>query len=422
MTKPSRPRVTVAIPLHRSAPFVDVVSANIDRIAGDDVEILVSDRTLCDDALEVLRDRHGHDPRISFLCGTDDPGWVNHYNALLRRAHGGYFMWMPHDDDFPADYVSRLGATLDAHADALLAFGGLRVIDVDGNPVEVSYLPELPIALGRMSRADEAIALLHRWNLGIAFRGLCRRDELLRRRLTIRHTRGDVDADAYWVLAVVCAGPVVFDPECSVNKRLVPGSGSADWPQQRKSALGQFQLIPLIARYLAAARVPLRRSTRILCFVTPWAVQRALVRTPIARRGLIPARARRSVGWLLDRGLFGGPQPSAPNPGPGHSTKIRARRRPTSATPNLAPGVPYCRMSSVRDRRSTALQGWGSRRSLAGSEHPMVGSARRVTVGILSEPLRAIEGAEVPDALAPWEPGRGTVGVDEHSADGVEYL
>jgi hypothetical protein len=299
MRKLPRPRVTVAIPLHRSAPFVDVVSANIDRIAGDDVEILVSDRSLCDDALEVLHDRHGHDPRISFLCGTDDPGWVNHYNALLCRARGRYFMWMAHDDDFPADYVSRLGAALDAHVDALLAFGGLRVIDADGNPLEVSY-PELPIALGRMSRADEAIALLHRWNLGIASRGLCRRDDLLERRLTIRHTRRDVDADAYWVLAVVCAGPVVFDPECLVAKRNVPGSGSADWPQERKSALGQFRLVPLVARYLAAARVPPRSSTRILCFVTPWAVQRGLERTPTELRGLVPAPVRHLVRWLLD--------------------------------------------------------------------------------------------------------------------------
>jgi hypothetical protein len=300
-TMPRRPRVTVAIPLHRSAPFVDVVSANIDRIADDDVEILVSDRTLFDDALEVLRQRHTHDSRVSFLRCTGRPGWVDHYNALLRRARGRYFMWMAHDDDFEADYVSRLGAALDMNPDALLAFGRLRVIDVEGSPVEVSYLPELPIALGRMPRADEAIGLLHHWNLGIASRGLCRRDEILRRQLTIRHTPGDVDADAFWVLAVVCAGPVVVEPACSVAKRLVPGSGSAEWPQQRKRALGQFQIVPLIGRYLLGARVPLRSSMRIMCFVVPWAVQRALRRTPTEMRSLTPLLVRRSLGRSLDR-------------------------------------------------------------------------------------------------------------------------
>jgi len=300
-TMPRRPRVTVAIPLHRSAPFLDVVSANIDRIADDDVEILVSDRTVLDDALEVLRQRHAHDARVSFRRCTGKPGWVEHYNALLRRARGRYFMWMAHDDDFEADYVSRLGAALDMTPDALLAFGRLRVIDVEGNPVEVSYLPELPIALGRMPRADEAIALLRHWNPGIASRGLFRRDEILRRRLTIRHTPGDVDADAFWAFAVSCAGPVVFEPACSVAKRLVPGSGSADWPQQRERALGQIQVVPLVGRYLMAARVPLSRSMRIMCFVLPWAVQRALRRTSVEVRSLAPPLVRRAVGQSLDQ-------------------------------------------------------------------------------------------------------------------------
>ncbi len=300
MTTPTRPRVTVAIPLHRSERFVDVVSANIDRLVGDDIEILVSDRTQGDDALETLRERHGHDPRVAFLCDTDDPGWVDHYNALLRRANGRYFMWMAHDDDFPADYVPRLRAALDTHPDALLAFGGLRVIDLDGDPVDVSYLPDFPIELGRRSRADEAIALLHHWNLGVASRGLCRRDELLRRRLTIRHTRGDLDADAYWVFAVVCAGPVVFDRECSVEKRLVPGSGSATWPQQRDAARTQLALVPLVIRYLAAARVPLRTSARVVGFVAPWALQRAVARTALDGPGLLPTLFRRSFGRVLD--------------------------------------------------------------------------------------------------------------------------
>ena len=299
-TMPRRPRVTVAIPLHRSAAFVDVVSANIDRIADDDVEILVSDRTLFDDALEVLRQRHAHDPRISFLRSTGRPGWVDHYNALLRRARGRYFMWMAHDDDFEADHVIRLCATLDVNPDALLAFGRLCVIDVEGNPVEVSYLPELPIALGSMPRADEEISLLHHWNLGIASRGLCRRDEILRRRFTIRHTPGDVDADAFWAFAVVCAGPVVFEPACSIAKRLVPGSGSADWPQQRKRAVGQFQIVPLVGRYLMGARVPLSSSIKIMGFVIPWAVQRALRRTSAEVRSLTPSLVRRAVGRSLD--------------------------------------------------------------------------------------------------------------------------
>src|SRR5262245_61620940 len=59
-----RPFLTIAIPLHRSRPFVDVVSANIDAIGREDAEILLSDRTGLDDALEVLTRRHAGDSRI----------------------------------------------------------------------------------------------------------------------------------------------------------------------------------------------------------------------------------------------------------------------------------------------------------------------------------------------------------------------
>lgn len=136
MTTAARhPRITVAIPLHRSARFVDIVSANIERITADDVEILVSDRTRCDDTLEVLRQRHESDSRVTFLCSTDN---------------------------------------------------------LDGAEYEDPYLPELQISLGDRSRAREAMALLEHWNLGVLLRGLVRRDEILRRRLTVRHNHGDV--------------------------------------------------------------------------------------------------------------------------------------------------------------------------------------------------------------------------------------
>ena len=308
----TRPAVTVAIALHRSAPMVDIVSANIARITDDDVEILLSDCTGIDDAIDVLEARHGDDPRVTFVRGTENLGWVDHYNALLRRARGRYFMWMAHDDDFSPDYVRNLRDALDADPDVLLAFGTLRVTEVDGTPIDVPYLPELPVALGRLSRADEAVALLQRWNLGIPSRGLFRRDEILRRRLTIRHTRSDVDADAYWVLAIVASGRIVFVPACSVDKRVTPDSGSADWPRRRHSVATQLQTVSVMARHLLAARVPPRVMARVMTFVTLRAVQRALWMAPAAVREAVPARVRAPVGRWLHRMVQRAPRPDAP--------------------------------------------------------------------------------------------------------------
>lgn len=305
----TRPAVTVAIALHRSAPMVDVVSANIARITDDDVEILLSDCTRLDDAIDVLEARHGDDPRVTFVRGTENLGWVDHYNALLRRARGHYFMWMAHDDEFSPGYVRNLRDTLDADPDALLAFGTLRATEIDGTPIDVPYLPELPVALGQLSRADEAVALLQRWNLGIPSRGLFRRDEILRRRLTIRHTRGDVDADAYWVLAIVASGRIVFVPACSVDKRVTPDSGSAAWPERRRSVATQLQTVAVMARHLVAARVPPRVFTRVMAFVTLRALQRALWMAPSAVRDAVPTPVRAPVGRWLQRAVQRAPHP-----------------------------------------------------------------------------------------------------------------
>ena len=61
------------------------MTANIDAIERDDVEILVSDRTGLDDALEVLAARYESDRRVTTLCAVDGADWVRHCNSLLRR-------------------------------------------------------------------------------------------------------------------------------------------------------------------------------------------------------------------------------------------------------------------------------------------------------------------------------------------------
>lgn len=257
MSADARPRVTVAIPLHRSAPFVDIVSANIERIHGD-TEILVSDHTLLDDAIDRVRERHGDDPRVVFDARALDHGWVDHYNALLRMARGQYFMWMPHDDDFPADYVPLLADALDGAPRAILACGSVRAIDLDGRPrPDLEHAGPTPRPRDRHPRFVEALRLRTSWNLAIPFRGLMRRDEVLRRRLWIRHKLGDEGADASWVFALLSCAPIVFEPRCTSLKRYHPTSAHAAW--HRPHLLVRLAAIPVVLRYLVATHLPPRR-------------------------------------------------------------------------------------------------------------------------------------------------------------------
>lgn len=297
MTASPRPRVTIAIPLHASAPFVDVVAGNVARIPYADAEILVSDRSGRDGALDTLARRLGDDPRVRFLRAHDGAGWVDHYNALLRCARGERFMWMPHDDDFPADYLPLLDAALDARPGALLAFGRIRAIDVDGGPRADRPFLEPPFALGTLPRPVEAVRLFREWHLGIPIRGLLRRDEILRRRLWIRHEAGDQSVDQTWALAVVTAGPVVYEPRATCDKRYYPTSTHARWTA--RSSLGELSTIPALARYLTAARVPLGDAVPVMRVATLRSVERALWSLPAPVQRAVPARVRRAAAaWF----------------------------------------------------------------------------------------------------------------------------
>src|SRR6187397_2030409 len=73
------PLVSVAIPLYRSRPFVDRIARNIETLDYPSVEILISDRHMDDDAIELLGARFAGDPRIRLLRANDRAGWVEHY-------------------------------------------------------------------------------------------------------------------------------------------------------------------------------------------------------------------------------------------------------------------------------------------------------------------------------------------------------
>ena len=291
---------TVAIPMHASRPFVDVISANIAALP-DDVEIILSDHTCVDDAIEILRARHGDDPRVRFVAEPDGLGIVDHYNRLLRDAGGDYFMWMPHDDTFPPEYVPLLRAALDANPSANLAFGSVRPIDLEGAllPKMVRFYVDPPIELGRLARAREASVLWHRWSMWIPYRGLMRRREVLRRRLFMRPGLTEYWHDNTWVFAMTVVAPIVYVPECMCEKRFHPRSHHVQMGRRR--AIDEFWEIVTVTRYMAAARPPWRDAAEAVVYTTLLAVVRACRLLPERVRESCPDPVRRVARSLLAR-------------------------------------------------------------------------------------------------------------------------
>ena len=288
MAKP--PLVSVALPLYRSRPFLEILLENLDALTYENLEIMVSDRHLADDALDLLRRRFASDPRFRFLEGRDRLDWVGHFNLLLAEARGEYFMWMAHDDSYPASYVGDLVACLEENREVVLAFGEVEQLSLDGFLPTFPFVPP-PVAAGEDWSIDAAVRCLTLWQLWIAFRGVVRREVVERSGLVIRPTRGNVRADIYWVFGLSLLGALRFVPACRMTKRFHRGSGGAGWRFGIRQSLDACRVL---GSYLDDfARSP-REATRAKSVVYPWCLV----------QGLLPERWARGLGIATRRLLL----------------------------------------------------------------------------------------------------------------------
>lgn len=297
VAEPGRPLVSVAIPLYRSRRFLDVIVENIEALAYENVEVIVSDRHGHDDTMEVLRRRYGTDPRVRFLSATDGLGWVAHYNLLLREARGKYLVWMAHDDSYPARFIGELAAALEAHAEAVLAFGRVEQVALDG------FLPTLPFSPPPVPPdapwlLGASLRVLMLWQLYFAFRGMVRCEVVQRSGLYIRETRGSVRADIYWVFALSLRGRLLYVPSCTCTKRFHRSSTGAAWRYGFRESLDACRVLRAYLRDFARSRRDAWIGQLVLfpwCLVQPW-LPRGTARRLLAFHARRVARSRLSAG------------------------------------------------------------------------------------------------------------------------------
>jgi len=229
------PLVSVAIPLFKSRRFLDCIIGNIEAIDYPNIEVIISDRHCADDAIELLADRFSDDLRIRCLKATDQLNWVEHYNFLLRVASGRYFLWMPHDDSYPPDYISQLVSYLETHPDAVLAYGRLEVAHLeDERPIPWVLHPVQPLGQNEPWSLRAALRLLLFWSVCVPpFRGVFRRESVVQSGLFIRSTYETVAADEYWVFGLGLKGRLGFVPSCHCTKRVSSTGTSAQWGPRR---------------------------------------------------------------------------------------------------------------------------------------------------------------------------------------------
>jgi glycosyltransferase involved in cell wall biosynthesis len=281
------PLVSVGIPLYGSSRFLDVIIANIEGIEYPNLEVLISDRHLLDDAIGVLRARYGADTRFRFLEGRDELDWVGNFNLLLRSAQGRYFVWMAHDDSFPPNYVGDLVAALEARPDAVLAFGEVEQVSLDGFLPTFPFVPP-PVSPDEPWTLGSSLRVLTLWQLWIPFRGVFRRDVVEAAGLYIRPTRRNIRADMYWVFALSLMGRLCFVPSCRCTKRFYRTSTGADWRFDLRQSLDAVRVLRSYLRDHSRSR---RESLAGQAVVSAWCVVQGVLPAGLARRLGIAVRS-----------------------------------------------------------------------------------------------------------------------------------
>ena len=247
----------------------------------------------------MLRRRFGTDRRVRFLADTDGLSWVEHYNLLLREARGKYALWFPHDDSYPSSYIRELVSALERRPDAVLAFGRVERISLDG------FLPTRPFSPPPVSADADwslggSIRMLTLWQLWIAFRGMVRREIVQHAGLYLRPTYGNVRADIYWVFALSLRGRLLFVPSCSCTKRFHRSSTGAEWRVGLRQSVDACRVLRSYLNDHARSR---RDAVLGQLAVFPWCLAQAGCRAAWRDDCGISTSARRALArrWWMDR-------------------------------------------------------------------------------------------------------------------------
>jgi glycosyltransferase involved in cell wall biosynthesis len=209
------PKVSVAVPLYRSARFLPIVTETLSSLDYPNLEFLISDRHQADDTILRLREKFSADPRFRFLIAQDELDWVAHYNLLLKEASGNYFVWVSHDDSYSVDFITKLVEALEANPEAMLAYARVERISMSGERL-TKIKPKLP---GHSSRPGPLTAYRIALGGGMLFHGVFRRQWLLDRNLWIRPTIHNIAADLLWIFTLGMIGRTVVVQDCTYWKR-----------------------------------------------------------------------------------------------------------------------------------------------------------------------------------------------------------
>jgi hypothetical protein len=293
---PEYPLVTNAIPLYKSARFVDIITENIQNIRYPNIEIIISDRHCFDDAIDVLMDRFQDDQRIIFLKSQDALTYAQHYNLLLSLGKGKYFRWMPHDDSYPVCCLKEKVEILESNPGCVLVHGPWRNLDNAGNVLEVKC--PVQSKLGKWSYETSVFVAFGDYHAH-AFKGLFRREVAISHRIWLYDTKHIISPERCWEYAMSLTGPFHFYKDFEYYKRYPTGSTHQTWQQKWRPIDFFFMIFYKLKHHWTIDRKPLRLITFVVLMFPLALRQLILYHTPSRYRTMV----RAFPGKVVKRGI-----------------------------------------------------------------------------------------------------------------------
>jgi len=131
-----RPTVSIGIPVYNGGPFFEACLEAVAAQTLTDFEVVISDNASTDGTPDVARSFVDRDPRFRYVRFERNRGAAANWNRVVELATGRYFRWLAADDLIAPTYLERCVAVLDTEPDVVLVTPQVRLIDLDGKPLQ----------------------------------------------------------------------------------------------------------------------------------------------------------------------------------------------------------------------------------------------------------------------------------------------
>jgi len=119
------------MPVYNSERYLAASIESVLEQSFTDFELIISDNASNDGTAAICARYAARDPRIRLLRNPVNLGGNPNYRRVAEAARGEYFKWAASNDLLAPDYVTHCVSALDAHPDAVLAFGSTLLFEED---------------------------------------------------------------------------------------------------------------------------------------------------------------------------------------------------------------------------------------------------------------------------------------------------